>query len=258
MDLFALIKSPTSVPMLTTAPPIPHAAPKPLAATIDIPPVNGASKRAPTKRPAPAVDTDVPTIKFLSLAPLISLKEENTSLVIYFVIKRKNHIRLTVHYKQTCIKIRKYKSEQENLKLGVFISFSIQCTLSFYSFKCLKFNWIMGKITKVLFILLPKVDCKNKNTIFAIKNDSKIITTRDLTPREKIKRGIPSCLNASENKYFLRCILLMVISLTQTSKIEYRQAILVELAILVSEDKSFNECWRKAEICLKMQIKFYF
>ncbi|RNA10809.1 hypothetical protein BpHYR1_044178 [Brachionus plicatilis] len=50
----------TSVPMLTTAPPIPHVAPIPLAATIEIPPVNGASKSAPTNRPAPAVDTDVP------------------------------------------------------------------------------------------------------------------------------------------------------------------------------------------------------
>ncbi|RNA13498.1 hypothetical protein BpHYR1_029727 [Brachionus plicatilis] len=55
--------SATSVPMLTTAPPIPHAAPKPLAATIEIPPVNGASKSAPTNRPAPAVDTDVPTVR---------------------------------------------------------------------------------------------------------------------------------------------------------------------------------------------------
>ncbi|RMZ92759.1 hypothetical protein BpHYR1_047725 [Brachionus plicatilis] len=32
----------------------------------------------------------------------------------------------------------------------------------------------------------------------------------------------------------------------------------IELAKLVSADKSFNECWRKAEISLKMQIKLFY
>ncbi|RNA06760.1 hypothetical protein BpHYR1_049748 [Brachionus plicatilis] len=64
MNALEVKRSVTSVPMLTTAPPIPHVAPIPLAATIEIPPVNGASKSAPTNRPAPAVDTDVPIARF--------------------------------------------------------------------------------------------------------------------------------------------------------------------------------------------------
>ncbi|RNA08190.1 hypothetical protein BpHYR1_035888, partial [Brachionus plicatilis] len=50
---------------------------------------------------------------------------------------------------------------------------------------CLKLNWIMENVS------LP-------TDYFLF--DFLVITTRDLTPREKIKRVIPSCLNASENK----------------------------------------------------------
>ncbi|RNA17709.1 hypothetical protein BpHYR1_054506 [Brachionus plicatilis] len=50
---------------------------------------------------------------------------------------------------------------------------------------------------------------------------------RSYSPR-KIKPVIPSCLNASENKKLFNALsIIIVISQTETSKIEYRQAILV-------------------------------